>query len=105
MRDEQSVPCSYVTDQKHCRLSKRYRVSGEAALLQHQYVVETKWEIRGREAAWKRTLVVMTMLALDPTSEDYSADAEAELLDAITAYWKENGSRIDAVNVRSTLVA
>jgi hypothetical protein len=72
------------------------------ALLQHQHIVELKWEIRGREAAWKRTLVVMTSLTLDPTSHDYSAEAESHLLGAITTYWKSNPIQIDAVNVRST---
>lgn len=71
-------------------------------MLRHQHIVETKWEIRGREAAWKRTLVVMTMLTLDPTSVDYSAEAETELLEAIAAYWKENPDQIDAVNIRSS---
>lgn len=71
-------------------------------MLQHQHIVETKWEIRGREGAWKRTLVVMTMLSLDPTSTEYSAEAETELLEAIGAFWKSNPERMDAVNVRSS---
>jgi hypothetical protein len=75
------------------------------ALLQHQHIVELKWEIRGREAAWKRTLVVMTSLCLDPTATDYSAEAESELLGAVTVYWKSNPIQIDAVNVRSMRTA
>lgn len=62
---------------------------GEEIILRHKHVAGTKFEIRGRDAAWKRTLVVMTNLTLDPTHADYSAPAESELLDAITAYWKE----------------
>jgi len=71
-------------------------------MLRHKHIAGTKFEIRGRDAAWKRTLVVMTNLILDPSHEDYSAQAEAELLDAITAYWKNNPTLLDAVNVRST---
>ena len=66
------------------------------------HVAATKWEIRGREDAWKRTLVVMTDLPLDPAAADYCGRSEAELLEAITAYWKANPGVIDAVNVRST---
>jgi hypothetical protein len=44
----------------------------------------------------------MTNLTLDPANEDYSAQAEAELLDVITAYWTKNPTLLDAVNVRST---
>jgi len=44
----------------------------------------------------------MTNLTLDPTGKDYSAPAEADLLDAITAYWRDNPTLLDAVNVRST---
>jgi hypothetical protein len=71
-------------------------------MLRHKLIAGTKFEIRGRDAAWKRTLVVMTNLTLDPADEDYSAPAEAELLDAITAYWRDNPTLLDAVNVRST---
>ncbi|MCH7627460.1 MULTISPECIES: hypothetical protein [Novosphingobium] len=71
-------------------------------MLQHAHIAGTKFEIRGRDGAWKRTLVVMTNLSLDPESRDYRPDAEAELLDAITAYWKSSTGAIDAVNVRST---
>jgi len=71
-------------------------------MLRHKHIVGTKFEIRGRDAAWKRTLVVMTNLTLDPTGKDYSAPAEADLLDAITAYWRDNPTLLDAVNVRST---
>jgi hypothetical protein len=71
-------------------------------MLRHKHIAGTKFEIRGREAAWKRTLVVMTDLILDPAHEDYNAHAEGELLDAITAYWKDNPATLDAVNVRST---
>jgi hypothetical protein len=71
-------------------------------MLQHPYIEETKWEIRGRDAAWKRTLVVMTNLSLDQTSEKWSGEAEAELLDVITAYWNDNPDALDAVNIRST---
>jgi hypothetical protein len=70
-------------------------------MLLHPHIAETKWELRGREADWKRTLVVMTHLTLDPDHVDYSGQAEAELLDAITAYWNEHGTVIDAVNIRS----
>lgn len=38
-------------------------------MLEHPYIEETKWEIRGRDSAWKRTLVVMTNLTLDQASE------------------------------------
>jgi len=71
-------------------------------MLHHKHIAGTKFEIRGRDAAWKRTLVVLTNLTLDPNHEDYSAQAEADLLDAITAYWKDNPTLLDAVNVRST---
>ncbi|KRB83009.1 hypothetical protein ASE00_13550 [Sphingomonas sp. Root710] len=70
-------------------------------MLSHKTIETTKYEIRGRDSAWKRTLVVMTNLALDPADKDYDALAEAELLDAITAYWKANPTLLDAVNVRS----
>lgn len=73
-------------------------------MLQHGHIAETKWEIRGRDDAWKRTLVVMTSLTLNPHNEDYSSEAEGELIDAITSYWKKNPGLIDAVNVRSTRV-
>jgi hypothetical protein len=72
-----------------------------ATLLQHEHIVETRWEIRGREGAWKRTLVVMTMLTLDPFSPDYDAATETELLKAIGEFWENNLDRMDAVNVRS----
>jgi hypothetical protein len=79
--------------------------SRRAFLLEHQHIVETKWEIRGREGAWKRTLVVMTMLSLDPASTDYNPEAETKLLEAIGEFWKNNPGRMDAVNVRSSPVA
>ena len=74
----------------------------EAILLLHPHIVETKWEMRGRETDWKRTLVVMTNLTLDPQSGDYNGQSEAELLDAVTDYWKQYPTVIDAVNIRST---
>ena len=81
---------------------KSYKEQREAILLRHPYIVETKWEMRGREADWKRTLVVMTSLTLDPQSDDYDGQYEADLLEAVTDYWKQNPSVIDAVNIRST---
>lgn len=71
-------------------------------MLSHKHIAGTKFEIRGRDDAWKRTLVVMTDLTLDPHHGEYSAPAEAELLSAVTAYWKDNPSLLDAVNIRST---
>ena len=71
-------------------------------MLEHPYITETKWEIRGRDAAWKRTLVVMTNLTLDQASEAWNGEAEKELLDAVSAYWKANPNALDAVNIRST---
>lgn len=71
-------------------------------MLQHPHIEQTKWEIRGRDGAWKRTLVVMTNLTLDQTDERWSDKAEAELLGAITDYWTKNPDALDAVNVRST---
>jgi hypothetical protein len=44
----------------------------------------------------------MTSLTLDPEHDDYSGQAETELLDAVSAYWKQNPTVIDAVNIRST---
>ena len=66
------------------------------------HVAATKWEVRGREAEWKRTLVVMTDLVLDPGHADYDAAAETTLLAAISAYRERNPGLIEAVNVRST---
>ena len=74
----------------------------EMRMLEHPFIEETKWEIRGRDSAWKRTLVVMTNLTLDQASEAWNREAEAELLDAVTAYWKANPTALDAVNIRST---
>lgn len=71
-------------------------------MLQHPNIVATKWEIRGRGQDWKRTLVVVTDLTLDPEHEGYNGQAEANLLDAVTEYWKQNPKKIDAVNIRST---
>jgi hypothetical protein len=71
-------------------------------LLQHPNIVAIKWEIRGRDQNWKRTLVVMTDLTLDPESESYDGQAEANFLDVVSEYWKRNPDKIDAVNIRST---
>lgn len=74
----------------------------EEKLLQHPHIKETKWEIRGRDDNWKRTLVVVTDLPLDPAGEDYDPEREADLLDAISAFWKQNENAIDAINIRSS---
>lgn len=71
-------------------------------MLRNEHITGTRWEIRGRDAHWKRTLVVMTNLVLDPGSSDYRGEAEAELLDAVSDFWKLHPSMIDAVNIRST---
>lgn len=70
--------------------------------LEHEHVAGTKFEIRGRDGAWKRTLVVMTDLTLNPGDPAYDAGAEAALLEAVAAFWRANPGLIDAVNVRST---
>ena len=71
-------------------------------MIDHPRIDEIKWEIRGRDGNWKRTLVVMTNLCLDPTSAHYSGSSEAELLRAVNAFWESNPDLLDAVNVRST---
>lgn len=71
-------------------------------MIQGTHIAGTKFEIRGRDGAWKRTLVVMTDLTLNPNDPAYSAKAEAELLEAVTAHWKANPELLDAMNVRST---
>jgi len=44
------------------------RNSQEQMMIGHKHIAGTAFEIRGRDAAWKRTLVVMKNLMLDPTT-------------------------------------